>query len=332
MTALRLDHAALLDLVEAAYDSEASGQAWVRALLKHGARIVPGARTSTWFEYAWSHRPEGLALDACSSDYVRGPDAAKRTWLEARRRLDPRILARLFGRTTAGTASQLGARGVAPASVPGWRAMWREPVVDSMGLVSAGPDGRGMCLSIGLFALASLGRRETTLLERVAVHLGSGHRLRARGKSDSMRDAEAILSPRGKLLHAEREAAARRDALDDGRRRRDEARKTRHDAERAMEIWQGLVAGRWSLVDYFDTDGKRFILAMRNAPDSTRAQALAPQEKRVVALAAMGHRDKEIAYQLGLSVSAVAAAMKRARAKLGAKSRAELATTWRRLG
>ena len=71
---------------------------------------------------------------------------------------------------------------------------------------------------------------------------------------------------------------------------------------------------------------------MRNAPELTRARALAPQEKRVVALAAMGHRDKEIAYQLGLSVSAVAAAMKRARSKLGAKSRAELATTWKRLG
>jgi DNA-binding CsgD family transcriptional regulator len=43
----------------------------------------------------------------------------------------------------------------------------------------------------------------------------------------------------------------------------------------------------------------------------------------------MGHRDKEIAYMLGIASTAVGAALHRARVKLGVKTRAGLATLWR---
>ena len=86
---------------------------------------------------------------------------------------------------------------------------------------------------------------------------------------------------------------------------------------------------RWSLVDHFDTDGKRFLLAMKNTPRVDRRADLTPRERRVAALAAMGNSDKEIAYMLGLSMPSVTSAVFRARAKLGAKSRGELAAIWR---
>jgi DNA-binding CsgD family transcriptional regulator len=105
-----------------------------------------------------------------------------------------------------------------------------------------------------------------------------------------------------------------------------------HDPEKALEIWRGLVAGRWSLVDHFDTDGKRFLLAVKNTPGVEGRADLTSRERRVTALAAMGHRDKEIAYILGLSVASVTAAIHRARGKLGVRTRAELAAVWRRGG
>jgi DNA-binding CsgD family transcriptional regulator len=132
-------------------------------------------------------------------------------------------------------------------------------------------------------------------------------------------------------LHARARAQGKLDDLDEGRRRRNEAQKARHDAEKALEIWKGLVAGRWSLVDHFDTDGKRFLLAMKNTPKVDRPIDLTPGAKRAAALAAMGHRDKEIAYMLGVSVASVTASLHRTRAKLGVRSRAELATVWPRL-
>ncbi|MBW2380116.1 MAG: hypothetical protein JRG70_11295, partial [Deltaproteobacteria bacterium] len=49
-----------------------------------------------------------------------------------------------------------------------------------------------------------------------------------------------------------RDAALRLD-----RTRRD-FRKT--DTERALLVWEGLVRGRVTLVDWFDADGRRFIL------------------------------------------------------------------------
>jgi DNA-binding CsgD family transcriptional regulator len=116
----------------------------------------------------------------------------------------------------------------------------------------------------------------------------------------------------------------------DGFRRRDFARQSRHDAEKALEVWQGLVDGRWSIVDHVDTDGKRFVLAMKNAPEVDPREGLPPEERRVAALAAMGHRDKEIAYMLGITPAAVAASLRRVRAALRVKTRAELAAAWRR--
>lgn len=32
------------------------------------------------------------------------------------------------------------------------------------------------------------------------------------------------------------------------------------DPEEALRLWEGLVRGRWTLLDWFDTDGRRFVL------------------------------------------------------------------------
>lgn len=326
-------HRAILDLVEAAYDAQNGPAHWRDRVLHAGVRLVPDARSGTWFEYDWHFIPEGLAFDRCHHETVTGPDPARETWLAARQRIDPSILARLFGRNLAGTSSgATGARGGDPASIPQWRELWKAPVADSLGIVTASPEGTGACLSVGLPSLRRLSKREVALLTRIAVHLGAGHRLATAATASHPDRADAVLSPRGKLLHAENEAKQRRGALDDGWRRRTEARKSRDDADYAMTVWRGLIAGRWSLVDHFDTDGKRLVLAMRNAPSIEPMGALSEREKQVTALAAMGHRDKEIAYSLGLSSSAVAAALRRARAKLRASSRAALAAKWRRHG
>ena len=99
--------------------------------------------------------------------------------------------------------------------------------------------------------------------------------------------------------------------------------------ERARQIWEGLLTGSWSLVDHFDADGKRFMIASKNVPGVDKRAELTPQERRVSALAASGQRDKEIADALGLSMPSVIATLHRARAKLGVRSRADHAILWR---
>src|SRR6185503_20071004 len=101
------------------------------------------------------------------------------------------------------------------------------------------------------------------------AHLGAGMRLRAatRGLQLDHAPVEAVLDSGGRVQHARAGAAnvGARELLREAVRRIEKARTTegRRDPDAAMDSWEGLVDGRWSLVDRFDTDGKRFIVAVK---------------------------------------------------------------------
>jgi DNA-binding CsgD family transcriptional regulator len=103
----------------------------------------------------------------------------------------------------------------------------------------------------------------------------------------------------------------------------------RSDPARAIELWKGLVEGRWSLVDHFDHDGKRYVFAKRNSLELCPWRTLTERELQAVALVAEGSTLKLAAYQLGVSVATIAADLARARDKLGVRSRLELAAAYR---
>jgi DNA-binding NarL/FixJ family response regulator len=86
------------------------------------------------------------------------------------------------------------------------------------------------------------------------------------------------------------------------------------------------------LLDHFETGGKRYIVARFNeAVEANILEQLSPRERQVVAYVALGHANKVIAYELGLSPSTVAVLITRASRKLRVRSRAELARTYLRL-
>lgn len=96
-------------------------------------------------------------------------------------------------------------------------------------------------------------------------------------------------------------------------------------ADEALRMWKALVQGRWSPVDCFDRDGKRFVLARRSAHGCSPASGLEPLELDVARLTALGHSYKYIAYELGISRSTVVRKLDRAIGKLGVVDRRELA-------
>jgi DNA-binding NarL/FixJ family response regulator len=109
--------------------------------------------------------------------------------------------------------------------------------------------------------------------------------------------------------------------------RREQAltREQRSNPDSALALWEGLVAGRWSLVDHFDSDGRRFVVARRNDPDSDDPRGLSARERQVAEFVGLGRASKEIAYAFGVSTSAVSNSITRIQAKLGLESRAEVA-------
>lgn len=92
----------------------------------------------------------------------------------------------------------------------------------------------------------------------------------------------------------------------------------------ALKLWRALIDGRWSLIDRFDRDGRRFILAHRNDLSGRSLRALTSRERQVASYAAMAHSNKLIAYELGISLGAVSTHLSAALAKLGLESRVEL--------
>ncbi|MEO6952944.1 MAG: LuxR C-terminal-related transcriptional regulator [Polyangia bacterium] len=326
---LRIDHARVVDLVDACYQPRLDEQGWIERLLDV-LRGISQARSAMFMRIRTSYDAQGLLnVDEVGGFTAIGPDVGP--WTDETRRAVLGSPARelTFGRTHGNTFS--AAMGVRPGvieTLPGWRQCWRAPIVDSLGIVGRDAHGDGFVASVGLDTTQTLTPKEVRLLTKLATHVCASQRLRTHAVTPDA--ADAVLSAHGKVLHVTDVAQHDRAALDDGHRRRDAAKKSAHDADRALEIWQGLVAGKWSLVDHFDSDGKRFVLAMKNAPEVDPRVDLTPLERRVSSLASMGHRDKEIAYSLGITMPSVAAALHRARTKIGVTSRAALAAAWRR--
>lgn len=203
-------------------------------------------------------------------------------------------------------------------------------IVDALGINASDPTHRGLAIGVPLTRKSAASPAQKRRWARISAHLAAAHRLRVKleQRAEALLDsAEAVLDEDGTVKHARDEAtlagarAALRGAavaLDKAR-----ARRLRAEPDAALETWRGLISGRWSLVDHFDRDGRRYVVAQRNDPQ-VDPQGLTLRERQVVAYAAMGHSNKLIGYELGLSPTTVATHLMNAASKLGTKSRAEL--------
>lgn len=164
--------------------------------------------------------------------------------------------------------------------------------------------------------------------QRVAIHLGAGRRLLGRLPSADASDVEAVLDPGGAVEHAVGFAtqSSSRDALRSAVKCMDQARTRagRRDPLHALDLWRGLLAGRWTLVDHFDSDGRRFVLARKNDPDVGEPRALSRRQRQVAFYASLGWSNQEIGYALGLSENTVSAHLRLSLKKLQVATRAGL--------
>lgn len=179
--------------------------------------------------------------------------------------------------------------------------------------------------------------RTRKLWSRVAVHLSAAVRLRdalSGSSQTALQDAPVILNETGtKVLHAEKPQHPLLASIRTAAARIDHARsRLQHDPDQALELWQGLVAGRWSIVEVVDTDRRRLLVARENAPDTHDDLRLTRRERQIVLLIGGGQSETLTAYALGLSASTVRVHLARALRKLGLASAVELAGIVMHLG
>lgn len=144
---------------------------------------------------------------------------------------------------------------------------------------------------------------------------------------------EAVITPDGSVTHASG-AARESDSLSlirDAVTRLERGRGARErDIWRGESIWPGIIAGRWSLVERIESDGKRYLVAHANSQGGLNPLRLSQREAAVAERVAQGMMDKEVAADLRIAQSAVAASLHDALGKLRLGSRLELILNYQR--
>lgn len=101
-----------------------------------------------------------------------------------------------------------------------------------------------------------------------------------------------------------------------------------HSSEQAAALWQALLAGRWTIVERFDSAERRYLLARESVPDQKGHTELTVRQRAALDLRARGRSLKFIGYELGLAPTTVCMELRRAREKLGVKSDFDLSAVF----
>ncbi len=332
-----------IDLTEAAYDLRTTDADWLSSIIEIGAPILDQGPGVFGFEFVRPPAGGGGDLVVMHNTHLRS--------------LSPDFPDRL-----ANVMSSLPPELVQVIAPPGYAGTWRGlieeqpdaeafPVeelgyADLFAILAVDPNGVGVEIVCPLEEPTLLSQKARRRWQMLCAHVATAHRLRqglGRAANDVSvstglpHDAEAVLDANGfhvvESVGRAQELTAN-DALREAARAVDKARGSlrRDDPKRALETWTALVDGRWSMVDWFDTDGRRFVLAVPNPPEVRDPRGLNEQECLAATYLMLGETNKLIAYRLGLSQPRVSNLVKSTMRKLGAKSRAELVQRLQPLG
>lgn len=215
--------------------------------------------------------------------------------------------------------------------------LYPKRIADGLVINAYDPAGFGCFLGAFRPKVEKLHAKERGRWLRIAAHLAAAYRLRRKldaGRSGETAPIEAVFTPAGKVEHLETNVISSRAVLKDAVVAIDRARSAKArawDPSRTLGQWEALVKARWTLLDSFESDGKRYVVARSNEPHDPPIEELTPRERQVLAYAAMSNTDKLTAYELGLAPSTVRVLMARAIRRLGVRSRAEAVAAFQRL-
>jgi DNA-binding CsgD family transcriptional regulator len=335
---MRRSTAGALAVVEAAYRVEATDSDWLTGIANACIPQLDRGFGLCAFEYQHIAGDQPRILQA---SMVNMPEALAEIYPRVYANMDSRVRALPFAHGPCTTASQmLGLRDDFKNNELMQRFAQKFGIYDSLWITAAEPSGWGCGLHAGRARIGPPPRAAIERWSRLGAHLAAAARLRRRWKENvaaaaGAPDAEAVFSGEGRVLHAEGPAAAP-EALKqlrsavlavEGIR----ARQSTDDDVARLQGWKALVAGRWSLIDSFEENGRRYIVAHENEPRPPGLDALTKRERQIIGYAALGHDNKVIAYDMGIAHSTVRVLVARAASKLGVRSRDDVITAYRSL-
>ncbi|MEZ4458383.1 MAG: helix-turn-helix transcriptional regulator [bacterium] len=301
-----------LELLERAYDLDLSTQEWQVAMVDGLSALFPRAEGRFGFVYTFDE--EGVELphahdspDDVPAELVGGVIANVSSKHQ-------RTAMRLFDTVQCSTLSkrlrELGDTQVA--------ASFREAgVIDCAAICAGNATGAGFFFGAFLPESTNLGVAFQRRWMAVASHLAAVRRLHATLEGiDPLNHAEMVFDPAlASVVNAKGPAkrTTSRERLRLAAINLDELRRANADEDKRLSRWSALINGRWSLVDVFDSDGRRFVVAIANAPEAQPIAALSKRQAQIVSLLLQGHTQTFIGYELGLTQSTVAYHLARVR-------------------
>lgn len=198
---------------------------------------------------------------------------------------------------------------------------------DALCLWSTDASGASVFIIAPLYEPKKLSMSVRRRWQTMGTHLSAGFRLRRAliGATNPSGTVRARKSVRSQARRALRDAAVLADRTR-GRSRR------RGDGEAALRLWHGVVEGRCSMVDWFDSGSRRFILLVPNPAGMCDPHRLTKRETEVATYAVLGETGKQIGLRLGLSTSRVSSVLHDAMRKFRVRTQAELVAKLRPLG
>jgi DNA-binding CsgD family transcriptional regulator len=319
----------LVSVVEAAYELAPDEGAWLRGLIRRVAPFLDQGFGVSLSTYAPGRPPDESLLATLGM-----PEHVKRAMLgyALGEPVDFERTNTAWGSHRVVTFTQrMGLTLTEAARYRGFvNHMHPVGVKDFFGVLSLDPSGHAIWFGAPMPQLRRPTSRECSVWSRIAAHVAAGARLRRIlvERPDALGNAEAVLSVSGRLEHAApcAQGGATRDLLRQAVLRMDRARSRegRANSEEALVLWKALIAGRWSLVDRFDSGGRRYFVAHRNDPQVRDPRALSLRERQVLAYMASGDSLKMTAYSLGLSITSISRHRAAAMKKLGIRCSAEV--------
>lgn len=322
----------LFDILDAAYRLDLGNREWLSAIVNAARPTLDRGFGLCAFEFQFGTETPPRVLQA---RMVGMPDELVQLYPMVFTSMSPEFRTRPFTHGPCTSASQMTGLGSALKQHPLMRQhAQRFGIFDSLWITAAEPSGHGVGLHAGRGQISRVSSATRALWSRLGAHLSAATRLRRR-LAVTPREPAAIFRSDGHLEHL---ACDELDTRAVGQLRAS-VLTLQHVRSAScagaslpkLDAWKGLVDGRWSLLDKFESDGRRYVVAHANAPAPPPHEALTTRERQVLGYAALGHHNKAIAYDLGISHSTVRVLLARAAARLGVKSRAELITAFQGL-
>lgn len=322
-------------LLEAIYDLEQPRERWFRGVLETaGAELDRGRGVGMVLYDVSEAKPRVERLEA-----LNVPPMGREIGVELH--ADPEFAEEVVNGYRTAVCATLDEHVPNLAQRASIRAHYRPlDVCDQILINGSNESGLGCALYVFSRTPISLEAQERGLFTRIATHLSTAYRLHRRLGEIPPNDGKdgapaAVLRTDGRVEHAGSSASASeaRELLTMAVKAHEWARTRagRREPQRATGAWRPLVDSRWSLVDRYEHDGRRYVVVCENLPAPNTLETLSPRELQVVSLAARGRTNKVIAYELGLVDSTVRVLVARAAAKLAAGSRSELIAKFRAL-